>query len=146
MVIEVIQATKQRELSHAFRIRSIVFVEEQHVPAIEEIDVLDEHTPLYVAYVAGEPVATARLIVVDDELVKVGRVAVLKQHRGQGIGQEMMRQLMTIIKDEMKQTKVKLGAQCQVIPFYETLGFEAYGPVFLDANIEHRDMVCQIIR
>ena len=146
MVVKVVQAMTQRELSHAFRIRSIVFVEEQNVPAIEEIDVLDEHTPLYVAYVAGEPVATARLIMVDDELVKVGRVAVLKQHRGKGIGQEMMRQLMNLIKEEMTQTKVKLGAQCQVIPFYETLGFKAYGPIFLDANIEHRDMVCEIKR
>jgi predicted GNAT family N-acyltransferase len=35
----------------------------------------------------------------------------------------------------------RLGAQLRAIPFYERLGFQARGPVFLDAGIEHRDMV-----
>jgi predicted GNAT family N-acyltransferase len=33
-----------------------------------------------------------------------------------------------------------LEAQVQVIPFYERLGFAAEGPVYLDADIEHRLM------
>ena len=35
---------------------------------------------------------------------------------------------------------VKLGAQVRAIGFYEALGFEAYGPEYLDARIPHRDM------
>jgi predicted GNAT family N-acyltransferase len=33
-----------------------------------------------------------------------------------------------------------LGAQMQAMPFYESLGYQAYGIVFLDAGIEHRMM------
>ena len=38
-------------------------------------------------------------------------------------------------------TTVKLGAQTHALGFYEKLGFEAQGPVYDDAGIEHRDMV-----
>jgi predicted GNAT family N-acyltransferase len=35
----------------------------------------------------------------------------------------------------------KPGAQLHALGFYEKLGFSAYGPVYLDAGIEHRDMI-----
>ena len=33
-----------------------------------------------------------------------------------------------------------LNGQISAQPFYERLGYEAYGEIFLDANIEHRAM------
>ena len=36
--------------------------------------------------------------------------------------------------------EVVLAAQVSAIPFYERLGYEAYGEPFLDARIEHRFM------
>jgi ElaA protein len=38
-------------------------------------------------------------------------------------------------------SRAKLGAQVHALGFYERLGFVAVGPVYLDAGIEHRDMV-----
>ncbi len=38
-------------------------------------------------------------------------------------------------------SQVKLGAQVHALGFYEALGFEAFGPVYDDAGIPHRDMV-----
>jgi predicted GNAT family N-acyltransferase len=35
---------------------------------------------------------------------------------------------------------ITVAAQLQAIPFYERLGYRAYGEVFLDARIEHRLM------
>ena len=37
-------------------------------------------------------------------------------------------------------TRAKLGAQTHALGFYEKLGFTAYGPVYDDAGIPHRDM------
>ncbi|MEO0503034.1 MAG: GNAT family N-acetyltransferase, partial [Pseudomonadota bacterium] len=34
----------------------------------------------------------------------------------------------------------RLGAQTHALSFYEKLGFEAFGPVYDDAGIPHRDM------
>lgn len=143
-MMEFIKATTQAHFAHLFKIRVKVFVEEQAVSANEEIDDLDETTPLFIAYHEGVPVATARLIFVDQTLAKIGRVAVLKEYRGQGIGKEMLLYLMQYLKQETDVKTVKLGAQCQAIPFYEKLGFEAFGDIYLDANIEHVDMKCQI--
>ena len=36
---------------------------------------------------------------------------------------------------------LKLGAQVHALSFYERLVFTAYGEVFMDAGIAHRDMV-----
>ncbi len=37
-------------------------------------------------------------------------------------------------------TSVALAAQVQALPFYERLGFQAHGDIFLDAGIPHRNM------
>jgi len=34
---------------------------------------------------------------------------------------------------------VLLSAQVQAIGFYERVGYEVYGPLYLDAGIDHRD-------
>ena len=52
--------------------------------------------------------------------------------------------LMTALEAEALRrgfAEVRLGAQCAVIPFYERIGYVAIGPIFLDAAIEHREMV-----
>jgi predicted GNAT family N-acyltransferase len=41
-------------------------------------------------------------------------------------------------------SRVKLGAQIHALGFYERLGFAAVGPVYMDAGIEHRDMIFEL--
>ena len=86
----------------------------------------------------GVPVATARLFS-KGGAAKIGRVAVLKEHRGCGLGAKVMEWAMYMAKD-LKLQPMVLDAQVDVIPFYERLGFEAEGPVFDDAGIPHRRM------
>ena len=143
MKLEIKQAMTQKELTEVFRIRTQVFVGEQHVPADEEIDQLDEVTPLFVVYLDDVAVATARLIQVNESIMKIGRVAVLKPYRNSGVGKTLLRYLMTYVQEQTEATCVKLGAQCNAMPFYEKLGFIGYGPIYLDAGIEHQDMKCE---
>lgn len=117
-------------------VRHEVFVVEQKVPAeIEE----DEHDPLCVHFLAcddtGTPIGTARLSAGG----KVGRLAVLAEHRGRGLGRALM--LAVIAAAEKKNLpELRLHAQTHSIPFYESLGFRAEGPVFDEAGIPHRRM------
>ena len=70
----------------------------------------------------------------------IGRVAVLREYRGQGLG----RAVMLALHNEASTrgyAGVALGAQLHAIPFYERLGYVARGEVYLDAGIEHRWMV-----
>ena len=86
------------------------------------------------------PVGTARLLI-EGDTGKIGRVCVLQEARGTGLGAALIRAGVERFRQVPGVAKVKLGAQVHALGFYERLGFAAYGPVYDDAGIEHRDMV-----
>jgi predicted GNAT family N-acyltransferase len=88
----------------------------------------------------GRPVGTARLLVLGDT-GKIGRVCVLKDRRGTGLGAALIGASLAEFRAMPGIARAKLGAQVSALGFYERLGFVATGPVYLDAGIEHRDMV-----
>ena len=88
----------------------------------------------------GTPVGTAR-IVFQGETAKIGRVCVVKSARGTGLGAKLIEACVNVARNQAGIPRAKLGAQTHAIGFYEKLGFEVYGPVYLDAGIDHRDMV-----
>lgn len=139
-MMNVILATNQKHFADAFRIRTNVFVGEQGVPAHEEIDELDGCVPIFVAYENEVAMGTARIILKDNQIAKIGRVAVTKECRGHGVGKEMMSAVMDYIAEETQAIEIQLDAQLTAIKFYETLGFITYGDVFKDAGIDHMAM------
>ena len=139
-----VQTNEEREA--VFAVRMIVFVEEQQVPPEEELDVLDVTATHFLARLAEAApndaeaiVGTARLVDKGEGKGKIGRVAVLREHRGKGVGALLMRQAEQTARDQGF-TYLALDAQCYAIPFYEKLGYVAQGDVFLDCAIEHRYM------
>lgn len=119
-------------------IRRKVFVEEQSVPEDLECDAADATAVHLLATLDGRPVGTARLLI-DGAEGKIGRVAILPDCRGTGAGAALMRAAL----DELRArgvTTARLGAQTHALGFYEKLGFTAYGPIYDDAGIPHRDM------
>lgn len=119
-------------------IRRQVFVQEQNVPEQQELDEHDATALHLLATLDGRPVGTARLLI-DGAEGKIGRVAILPDCRGTGAGAALMRAAL----DELRArgvTTARLGAQTHALRFYEKLGFTAYGPVYDDAGIPHRDM------
>jgi len=124
-------------------LRRVVFIEEQTVPAELEIDGLDETALHLLAVLDGRPVGCARLVC-QGGIGKVGRVCVLADQRGRGLGRAIMRAAIVQFRAMPDIATVTLGAQVQVIAFYERLGFVAEGPVFDDAGIAHREMVLHL--
>lgn len=117
-------------------VRHRVFVEEQGVPLALEHDEHDASATHLLALVDGDgPVGAARML--DDG--QIGRMAVLAEWRGQGIGTAMLRELLDLAADQGIGAPF-LHAQCRAIGFYKRLGFQAQGPEFLDAGIPHRLM------
>lgn len=135
---------KPEQLALAFAIRRDVFIQEQGVSEAEEIDGLDA-TCEHLVYLDGaQAVATGRLRTVSDEAGvlwgKIERIAVRKAWRGKGLGKIIVEGLVALGQETQQLKHFKLGSQCEAIPFYEKLGFEAYGEEFLDARIPHRMM------
>lgn len=122
-------------------IRHKVFIEEQQVSPYEEWDGLDEpaSTQHFVVLQDDEAIATARLL--PDG--KLGRMAVLREYRGQGVGREMLHHIVSYaLSNRFK--ALFLHAQTHALPFYEKSGFKAYGEEFLEAGIAHRKMKLEL--
>ena len=126
------------DMANVLEIRRVVFIVGQDVPEDLERDGRDDEAIHLVAFHDGKAVGTARLLV-EGDTAKIGRVSVLEELRHQGHGTA----LMQFALDELRRESVavaKLASQTHAIGFYEALGFEAYGPEFMDAGIPHRDM------
>lgn len=127
----------------ALQIRHKVFVDEQGVPVNLEIDELEAVTEHVVLYKEDQPVATARILELENATYKVQRVATLKPFRGQGCGARLMQEIESHVKKADAQ-KLILGAQNTAIPFYEKLGYTTEGEEFMDAGIPHHNMIKNI--
>ena len=126
------------DLTTCRALRRTVFIEEQGVSEADEIDNLDGECLHLLALDGAVPVGSARIRIKND-VAKIGRVCVLKSHRGTGLGKALILRALEVSKGAAK--TAKLGAQLHAIGFYEALGFAAFGPVYDDAGIDHRDMV-----
>jgi len=132
----VIQSGPWSQLQHdAKLIRSMVFIEEQHISEADEWDEQDAISLHFVVYAQDQPIATARLL----ENNSIGRVAVLQQYRGEGIGKLLMQQIIQVAKQQNR-AFLQLSAQVYAIRFYENLGFQVQGEEYLDCEIPHIDM------
>jgi len=121
-------------------IRDTVFCLEQNIPRDIEWDGEDSEFTHVIAY--GEnntPIGTGRI----KSDGKIGRLAILKDLRGQGIGERILMSLIDVARDKgLKQ--VYLHAQIQAESFYSNRGFQKDGAEFIEANIRHVKMVLEI--
>ena len=97
-----------------------------------EWDGFDAQSRHVVAIADGVPIGTGRLLP-DGQ---IGRMAVLRQWRGQGAGSALLTGLMDIARTLGVQ-RVQLNAQVQALPFYLNHGFQVEGEEFEDAGIPH---------
>ena len=117
-------------------IRLEVFVQEQNVPADLEMDDRDVACLHAVAYDgAGRPLGTGRLLP-DGH---IGRMAVLRQARGTGVGGAILKGLMEKARARGDR-RVVLSAQTHAAEFYLAHGFARAGDVFYEAGIAHIEM------
>jgi predicted GNAT family N-acyltransferase len=119
----------------ASRIRFAVFVEEQRVPREIELDARDAECVHALARLDGRAVGTGRLL----PDAHIGRMAVLKECRGLGVGSRILDRLVERAR-ERGDREVVLSAQVHALAFYARHGFTAFGDVYEDAGIPHQDM------
>jgi predicted GNAT family N-acyltransferase len=117
-------------------VREPVFVVEQQVPLEEEWDALD---PLCHHVIARDamhrPIGTGRLTPEH----KIGRMAVLREWRGKGVGDALLRALIEQAR-ALGWPEVSLNAQVGALGFYDKFGFTPYGERFEEAGIQHQAM------
>jgi GNAT superfamily N-acetyltransferase len=109
-------------MRRAIAIRSVVFIDEQHLTDNVDRDPYDQGAGAVVvlAYLDGEPVGTGRLHVWRGQ-GQIAWVAVLRPYRGRGVGREIMEALLDAAAD-LGAERVTLSAQTHAIEFYRLLG------------------------
>jgi len=135
--MEIITTSFAAKLPEIRSIREAVFIQEQAVPPHLELDDRD-HSCLHVlALKDDEPVGTGRIDI--EKNGKIGRVAVLKEYRGQNIGSQLMAALEELARQNGL-SSVWFNAQVPAIPFYQKLGYTVVGEEFMEAGIPHKMM------
>ncbi len=126
------------------QIRKTVFIDQQQVPEDLEWDGLDKtavHLLAQIPYPTktdAEPVGTARILI-NGQTAHIGRMAVMPNWRGKGIGKKILHQAIA----ECQQRSVKkiiLNAQSYVLDFYQQASFVISSAEFMDAGIAHKEM------
>lgn len=118
------------------QVREDVFVREQGVPLALEWDELDPTCHHVIARdEAGQPIGTGRLT----PRHTIGRMAVLADWRGRGVGDALLRALVEQAR-ALGWRELSLHAQVSAIGFYARHGFLPVGERFMEAGIEHQSM------
>lgn len=127
------------DIAACLALRRAVFIEEQGIAEADELDDLDGVAVHLLARLDGQPVGTARLLA-KGRLGKIGRVCVLPEARGTGLGTALIEAAVAYFAADPAFDTAYLSAQEPALGFYEKLGFTAFGPAYDDAGIPHRDM------
>jgi predicted GNAT family N-acyltransferase len=131
-----IKTVTWKEAEDALRsVRTPVFIDEQLVTPTFEWDDIDANAVHLLAMVEQQTIGCLRII----EYQKIGRMAVLKNWRGLGIGAALLAEAVNICRNHGEQY-IQLSAQTHAIAFYEKAGFVQVSDEYCDVNIPHVDM------
>lgn len=136
--IDIHLITTDQEWEEAKRLRVEVFVEEQGVPAEEELDEYEEVARHLILNYKGQPAGTCRWRFTDKG-IKMERFVVAKPYRGHGLGGALVKAALKDI-DAQEGSKGKtcyLHAQEGAVSLYKRAGFIASGEPFDECGIWH---------
>lgn len=119
------------------KIRTDVFVIEQDFK--EEFDDIDNNCTFLVMYDEDEPVAMCRYFPIGEDVYAIGRIAVIKEYRGRGLGSYIVKEAEKKVI-ELGAKQAVLSAQTRAREFYEKLGYIGEGQFYYEEWCEHIKM------
>ena len=130
-----------RELYAILELRAEVFIVEQNC-VYQDIDGKDPKAFHLLGEIDSKIVAYARLFKKGDyfEHASIGRVVVGEKFRDKKLGHELMRKAIAALAN-LGETAIEISAQLYLQKFYESHGFSAIGPSYLEDGIPHIKML-----
>ena len=121
--IEVLRAESEWQRAGAYSVRIQGMNRQHHIPLREEFDEHDGDGTRYIVLLDdGYPVATCRFYEIGAGRVALGRVVVLPEYRGRGLGRMVVEEAERWI-DELGFREVVIDSRTVAVPFYEKLGY-----------------------
>ena len=132
------------ELYQIMALRQEVFVVEQDCPYLDA-DGKDQSSWHLMGFDQSKKlVAYSRLVprgISYEKYVSIGRIVSSPGVRGKGVGKKLIVESLKNIKELFREQPIKISAQCYLIKFYQSFGFETTGEEYLEDNIPHIAMV-----
>lgn len=130
------------ELYAILRLRSEVFVVEQNCVFLD-MDNKDQVSHHLMGWQGDKLVAYARIVPAGISYVEfsIGRIVSSPSVRKQGIGRVLVSKSIDLAYTLHGKGVIRIGAQYYLRGFYESLGFQKSGEIYLEDGIEHIEML-----
>ncbi len=131
MNIELIRATEVWQQAGAYYVRIQGMARQHGIPLRREFDEHDGPGTRYIVLTdGGFPVATCRFYALDGAAAMIGRVVVLPEYRGKGLGTRVMREAEDWLK-ELGFERAVVESRDVAAAFYERLGYAISDPALI---------------
>lgn len=135
----------KKELYEILKLRAEIFVVEQHCFYLDPDD--KDYQSLHLVIEKNDEIASYLRIIpkgLSYDTASIGRVLTSPKYRGKGLSRMAMQDAIDYIKKEWQEPKITIGAQYYLEKFYTSLGFIRVSDIYLDAGIEHIDMILEL--
>lgn len=123
----------------AARIREEIFLGEQKFTV--EFDEIDEFATHILLTDVGKTVGTCRFFFSKERrMYVIGRVAVVKEYRGQGCGAMLIAAAEKEISN-LGGESIYISSQCRASKFYAKQGYKPHGEIYYDEYCPHIGMI-----
>lgn len=123
MEIQVLRAQEEWQRAGAYAVRIQGMNRQYHIPLRQEFDEHDGNGTRYIVLLHDEyPVATGRFFTHAPGQVTIGRVVVLPEYRGKGLGARVMREAEQWAR-ELGFEGADIDSRINAVGFYEKLGY-----------------------
>ena len=134
MEIKTIRATETWQQAGAYYVRIQGMARQHGITLRREFDEHDAPDTNYIVLTDADfPVATCRFYALDADSAMIGRVVVLPEYRGKGLGKRVVAEAEAWLR-ELGYSKAVVESRDVAVAFYEKLGYAV-----TDRNIIHGD-------
>ena len=131
------EVSSKEEMNKSYSIRTRVFCEEQKISKEIEFDNLDHLCHHFLIFNRVKAIGTARVRQKENDLLKIERVAVLKEFRRLKVGSILIKNVIKHYLNLDYNKPIILHSQVAVADFYKSLNFISYGNEFYEDGIPH---------
>ena len=118
-----------------------VFIIEQDC-FYEDLDYSDQDANHLLLYEDNKLIAYSRVFPpgIKYDAASIGRIVTDLDYRGKGYGKIITQESIQFLKNNFPESDISISAQYRLVDFYENLGFEREGNIYLEDDIDHIKM------
>ena len=135
----------KEELYDVLSLRQRVFIIEQDC-FYEDLDYSDQDANHLLLYEDKKLIGYSRVFSpgVKYDAASIGRIVTDLDYRGMGYGKSITLESIQFLKNNFPESDISISAQYRLVDFYENLGFEREGNVYLEDDIDHIKMTLKV--